>query len=120
LVEQERAYATVHEGAIYLHLGDQYLVRELDLPARRAIVEPFSGDWYTRVKKETSTDVEQALRRERRLGLELAFGTVSVTEQVVAYRKKGIRDQATLETVQLDLPTTTFETEAEPKASSSP
>ena len=30
VVERERAYSTVHEGAIYLHLGEQYLVTELD------------------------------------------------------------------------------------------
>jgi DEAD/DEAH box helicase domain-containing protein len=112
LVEVERACTTVHEGAVYLHLGDQWLVRELDLAARRAIVEPFAGDWYTQVKKDTSTDVEEPLRTERRLGLELSFGRVSVTEQVIAYQKKGIRDQATRATVQLDLPPTTFETEA--------
>ncbi|HEU5405909.1 MAG TPA: DEAD/DEAH box helicase, partial [Gaiellaceae bacterium] len=41
LAEQERAYSTVHEGAVYLHLGRQYVVRELDLVTRRAVVEPF-------------------------------------------------------------------------------
>src|SRR5437868_8364729 len=30
LVERSRAYSTVHPGAIYLHLGESYLVRELD------------------------------------------------------------------------------------------
>jgi DEAD/DEAH box helicase domain-containing protein len=49
---------------------------------------------------------------ERRLGLELTFGNVSVTERVVAYQKKGIRDQATLATIELDLPPSVFETEA--------
>ena len=112
VVERERAYSTVHEGAVYLHLGEPWLVRELDVAARHAIVEPFTGDWYTQVKKKTSTDVEEPLRTERRLGLTLTFGRVSVTEQVVAYQRKGIRDQATIATVQLDLPATTFETEA--------
>ena len=112
IVERERAYSTVHEGAVYLHLGEPWLVRELDVAARHAIVEPFTGDWYTQAKKETSTDVEEPLRVERRLGLELTFGRVSVTEQVVAYQRKGIRDQATIATVQLDLPPTRFETEA--------
>jgi DEAD/DEAH box helicase domain-containing protein len=112
IVEHERAYATIHEGAVYLHLGEQWLVQELDVPGRRALVEPFGGDWYTQVKKETDTVVEQPLRVERRLGLELSFGRVSVTERVVAYQRKGIRDQATIATVQLDLPATTFETEA--------
>ena len=35
LAEESRAYSTVHEGAIYLHLGERYLVRELDLAAAR-------------------------------------------------------------------------------------
>src|SRR2546425_1195605 len=105
-------YSTVHDGAVYLHMGEQWLVRELDHVARHAVVEPFGGDWYTQAKKETSTDIEEPLRVERRLGLTLTFGRVSVTEQVVAYQRKSIRDQATLETVQLDCPQTTFETEA--------
>jgi DEAD/DEAH box helicase domain-containing protein len=112
LVERERAYSTVHEGAIYLHLGESYLVRELDLQARMAVVTPYKGDYYTQAKKETNTAIEETLRTERRCGLELAFGRISVLEQVVAYQKKSIRDQSTLETVALDLPETTFDTEA--------
>jgi DEAD/DEAH box helicase domain-containing protein len=112
LAERERAYSTVHEGAVYLHLGRQYLVRELDLGARRALVEPFDGDWYTQAKKETETAIEEPLHVERRLGLELSFGRVSVTEQVVAYQKKSAADGTTLDTVPLELPPTTFDTEA--------
>jgi DEAD/DEAH box helicase domain-containing protein len=112
IVERERAYSTVHEGAIYLHLGDAYRVAELNEVSRAALVETFSGDWYTQAKKETATSIEEAQRVERRLGLELTFGRVSVTEQVVAYQRKSVRDQATLETVPLDCPQTTFETEA--------
>jgi DEAD/DEAH box helicase domain-containing protein len=112
IVERERAYSTVHDGAVYLHMGEQWLVRELDLIARHAVVEPHTGDWYTQVKKDTSTDIELPLRTERRLGLELTFGRVSVTERVVAYQRKSIRDQSTIATVDLDLPPSVFETEA--------
>jgi DEAD/DEAH box helicase domain-containing protein len=111
VVERERAYSTVHEGAVYLHLGEQYLATELDHGGRLALVEPFSGDWYTQAKKETMTAIDAAGRVERRLGLELTFGRVSVTEQVVAYQKKS-RDGKQLDLVALDLPETTFETEA--------
>ena len=111
VVERERAYSTVHEGAIYLHLGEQFLVTELDHGGRVALVEPFRGDWYTQAKKETMTAIDAAERVERRLGLELTFGRVSVTEQVVAYQKKS-RDGKQLDLVPLDLPETTFETEA--------
>jgi DEAD/DEAH box helicase domain-containing protein len=112
IVEQERAYSTVHEGAIYLHLGESYRVRELDLVSRTAVVEPFSGDYYTQAKVETTTAIVEPLRAERRLGLDLSFGRVVVTDQVVGYQKKSIQTQESLELVALELPETEFETEA--------
>ncbi len=112
IVERERAYSTVHEGAVYLHLGDSYQVLALDLPSRTAVVAPFAGDYYTQAKKETTTAIEDAEIAGRRLGMDVFFGRVSVTEQVVAFQKKAIRDGATLDLVPLDLPETTFDTEA--------
>jgi DEAD/DEAH box helicase domain-containing protein len=78
-IERERAYSTLHEGAVYLHLGESYRVAALDLNARSALVEPFSGDYYTQTKKETTTAIEDALRTERRLGLELVPLTMPET-----------------------------------------
>ena len=112
LVERERAFSTVHEGAIYLHLGESYRVLELDLATRTALVEAFSADYYTQPKRETTTAIEEVELSAPRLGMDVSFGRVSVTEQVVAYQRKSIRDQATLELVALDLPATTFDTEA--------
>ncbi len=111
-LERERACSTVHEGAVYLHLGDAYLVQTLDLTAGTAIVDRFGGDWYTQVKKETTTLIERLERAENRLGVELSFGRVSVTEQVVAYQRKATRDGKVIDLVMLDLPPATFETEA--------
>jgi DEAD/DEAH box helicase domain-containing protein len=112
LVERERAYSTVHQGAVYLHLGESYRVASLDLENRTALVEPYAGDEYTQAKKDTMTSIVEPLRTERRLGLDLSFGRVVVTEQVVAYQRKRIGDNETIETVPLDLPETTFDTEA--------
>jgi DEAD/DEAH box helicase domain-containing protein len=112
LVERDRAYSTVHEGAVYLHLGEQYLVESLDLDERIALVAPASVDWYTQVKKETETTIERAERVERRLGVELHFGRVSVTEQVVGFARKAVRDSATIDVTPMLMPETTFETEA--------
>jgi DEAD/DEAH box helicase domain-containing protein len=111
LVERERAYSTVHEGAIYLHLGESYRVVSLDHEARAALVEPYSGDEYTQAKKDTMTAILHAARTEPTAGVELTFGAVTVTEQVVAYQRKT-RNGETIETVPLDLPQTEFETEA--------
>ncbi|MGH2967353.1 MAG: DEAD/DEAH box helicase, partial [Solirubrobacterales bacterium] len=62
-VEAERAFTTVHPGAVYLHLGRSYEVRELDLEARRAIVDPFDGDWYTQPKSETEVYIERIVAK---------------------------------------------------------
>jgi DEAD/DEAH box helicase domain-containing protein len=112
LVERERAYSTVHAGAVYLHLGESYRVASLDLENRTALVEPYVGDEYTQAKKDTMTAIDEPLRIEQRLGVDLSFGRVVVTEQVVAYQRKRIGDNETIETVPLDLPETTFDTEA--------
>ena len=93
--EAARAHSTVHEGAIYLHLGRSYEVRELDLERRRALVAPFDGDWYTQPKRETDTEIVRLLDRRETLGVTLSFGEVSVTETVLAYqRRRALRPRA--------------------------
>ncbi|HEY8645610.1 MAG TPA: DEAD/DEAH box helicase [Gaiellaceae bacterium] len=112
VVERSRAYSTVHEGAVYLHMGESFLVRELNLNTMYAVVEPFSGNWYTQAKKETMTQIVEPRRVEWRLGMEVFFGEIEVTEQVVAYERKTLSSQERIEVVPLELPATTFATEA--------
>ena len=111
-VERSRAYATVHEGAVYLHLGESFLIRELDETTLRAVAEPFRGDWYTQPKRETETAIHRPLQAEERLGLELVFGEVEVTDRVVGYERKTIASQERIELVPLACPPSTFLTEA--------
>src|SRR5437899_10045906 len=112
VVERSRAYSTVHEGAVYLHMGESFLVRELNLNTMYAVVEPFSGNWYTQAKKDTMTQIVEPRRVEWRLGMEVVFGEIEVTEHVVAYERKTLSSQERIEVVQLELPPTTFATEA--------
>jgi len=111
LVERDRAYSTVHEGAVYLHLGEQYLVEDLDLDGRVALVSPASVDWYTQAKKETETTIEAVEGSARALGVELHFGRISVLEQVIGYARKAVRDGGTIDVVPMLMPEVTFETE---------
>ena len=62
LVERSRAYSTVHDGAVYLHLGEQHVVKRLDVDARVALVARANVDWYTQAKKETQTSIVEPLR----------------------------------------------------------
>jgi DEAD/DEAH box helicase domain-containing protein len=110
--EAARAHATVHEGAIYMHQGRSYEVRELDLQRRRALVSPFDGDWYTQPKSQTDTEIVRLLDRRQALGVTLSFGEVSVTDTVLAYQRRRLSDHAPVDLVALDLPPTSFPTQA--------
>jgi DEAD/DEAH box helicase domain-containing protein len=111
-VDAARAHNTTHEGAVYLHGGRSYEVSELDLHHRRAFVRPFDGDWYTQAKRETDMYIEGLLDRREALGVTLSFGTVVVTEQVVAYQTRRLANHEVLDLVPLDLPPTSFATQA--------
>jgi DEAD/DEAH box helicase domain-containing protein len=76
------------------------------------LVEPFTGDFYTQPKKETMTEIEALLDRRDTCGVQLSFGRVSVTEQVLAYQRKKISDHSVIDLQGLDLPQTTFATQA--------
>ncbi len=87
-------------------------MRELDLELRRALVEPFSGNWYTQPKRETDTDIERLLDRRDTCGVTLSFGTVTVSEQVLAYQRTKLPEREVLDLTALDLPRTEFTTQA--------
>ena len=95
-----------------MHLGRSYEVRELDLERRRALVAPFSGDWYTQPKRETDTEIMRLLDRRETLGVTLSFGEVSVTDTVLAYQRRRLSDHAPVDLVALELPPTSFSTQA--------
>ncbi|HWP32487.1 MAG TPA: DEAD/DEAH box helicase [Solirubrobacterales bacterium] len=112
LVEAERAFTTIHPGAVYLHLGRSYEVEQLDVRGRRAVVSRFEGDWYTRPKKETEIYIERVREQRSTAGVELHFGEVSVTEQVIAYQRVSIAEQEPFDIVALELPEQRFVTQA--------
>jgi DEAD/DEAH box helicase domain-containing protein len=111
-VEAARAYATVHPGAIYLHLGRSYLVTDLDLGARRALLEPFDGDYYTQARRESMTYIERLDDRREALGVQLSFGSVVYEETVLGYQRKSLRTQEVIDFEALELPTVQFATKA--------
>ncbi len=112
LVEAERAFTTIHPGAIYLHLGRSYEVERLDVEERRAIVSKFDGDWYTRPKKETEIYIERTREQRQVAGVQLNFGEVAVSEQVIAFQRVSISEQEPIDIVALELPEQNFATQA--------
>jgi DEAD/DEAH box helicase domain-containing protein len=97
---------------VYLHLGRSYEVLELDLDARRALLEPFSGDYFTQAKRESMTIIERLHEQRATHGVTLSFGEVVYSETVLGYQRKGLRDHEVIDFNALDLPTVEFPTRA--------
>jgi DEAD/DEAH box helicase domain-containing protein len=112
-VDGSRAFWQVHPGAIYLHQGEQFAVRELDLDGRVALVSRADPDYYTQSRDITDIEVVRADERaELPGGVGSSYGVVRVTNQVVAYARRHIATGETLEIVPLSLPPVTLETRA--------
>jgi DEAD/DEAH box helicase domain-containing protein len=111
-LEAARAFSTAHEGAVYLHLGRAYEVSQLDLAGRRALLEPFDGDWFTQPKRETNTAIERLIERRSVMGVQLSFGNVVVTDVVIGFQRKSLADHQQIDFQALDLPETAFTTQA--------
>jgi DEAD/DEAH box helicase domain-containing protein len=109
-IDAVRAFHETHAGAVYLHHGQQYLVRELAIEARRASVVPVDVDYYTEVRGEKETEIMQVLREMRTGGLEARLGTIKVTEELTGYEKRRLFGRDRLGLFDLDLPPLTFET----------
>jgi DEAD/DEAH box helicase domain-containing protein len=111
-VEGGVAFKTVHKGAIYLHLGETYLIVGLDLESHTAYARTVEASYYTE-PRETSHILVLDTKKQRALGSTTAyFGDVVVTNQVVGFRRKRLFSDEVLELLDLDLPEQTFETEA--------
>jgi DEAD/DEAH box helicase domain-containing protein len=109
-MEQWRAYSNAHDGAIYLHRGEQYLVEQLDIPAQTIHVRPCKVDYYTQALSETTVS-ETAHIESRNVGRgQIHLQGLRVTTEVTAYRKKSLANDAVMAVHELDLPSITFET----------
>ena len=109
---EHRDFATLLPGAVYLHMGEQYVVRELDLTARVAAVDPADPDFYTQARDVTDIEVVGELERRRLGDVDVSFGSVLVTDQVVGFVRKLVSTNEVLDEVPLALPPQQLETRA--------
>jgi DEAD/DEAH box helicase domain-containing protein len=111
-VDAPRAYRTVHSGAIYLHQGQTYRVRALDLDQRVALADPYTGDEYTQPRADTDIRV---LAVEQSAGwgrCGMHRGRVEVTSRVLSYERRRVFTDESLGITELDLPPVDLVTQA--------
>ncbi|HVK04701.1 MAG TPA: DEAD/DEAH box helicase, partial [Armatimonadaceae bacterium] len=111
-VEEARAYETLHPGAVYLHLGETYLVEELDTQNFRAHVRPAAATYFTEPRTNSYIEIKETYA-SKEFGETVAyFGSVVVTTQVMGFKQKQLYSDEVLGNFDLDLPEQRFETEA--------
>ena len=102
----------VYPGGVYLHQGETYLVRELDLNARAAYVERADVDYYTQAVLEAQIRVTSK-EKERALGSAVAcWGQATVSWRTTAFKKIRFQSMETVGYGRVDLPGQSLETAA--------
>ncbi len=111
-VEAARAFEQVHPGAIYLHQGDTYLVRDLDVESRIAHVTPTAGEYYTQARSTIDLTIGAARAAKPWGPTEMRFGVVEVSTQVIGFARKKLFTDTVLGVEPLDLPPQRLQTTA--------
>jgi DEAD/DEAH box helicase domain-containing protein len=113
MADGSAAAGSVHPGAVYLHQGESYLVRELDLDAAIALVEAKDPGYATYAREVAQVRIVKEERSEEwNSHCRIACGTVAVTSQVVGYLKRDSRSGQVLGEEPLDMPEHTLTTKA--------
>jgi len=104
-VDGARVFSVAHPGALYLHQGRQWRVTALDTQDHVAHLDAADEhDEYTQPREDTDIVID-ATERSLRCGEGRAhLGTVTVTQQVVAYQRRRVSTRELIEVVPLDLP----------------
>ena len=112
-VDAASAHTQVHDGAVYLHQGANYVVDHLDVEQSVAFVHREDPLHTTHPQSVSTLRIRQT---DRELpwegGVRLCFGTVDVTDQVTGYQVRDVFTQAVLAQHPLDLPPRTLTTKA--------
>lgn len=113
-IDGHRAFRDCHPGAVYLHQGVQYVVKDFQWEQHKILVSDEPVDYYTQVNYEEETEILEELKR-RPLGdaksqSHIRWGRVKITQRFINYEIHRIADRSLVATYPLTLPPLTFET----------
>jgi DEAD/DEAH box helicase domain-containing protein len=111
-VDEPSAHFLAHEGAVYPHQGEMYVVTRLDLDERVALVEQSDPGYVTVAREITGIEVAAELVRADWGEAAVCFGDVQVSRQVVSYSRRSLDTGMTQDEVVLDLPERSLATKA--------
>ncbi len=111
-VDGGSAHATAHEGAVYVHRGETWLVDSLDLEDRVAMIDRADVGYSTTARELTEVTIDRELAHRLWGAARLSFGVVDVSHQVVSYLRRRQPSGDVIDEVPLDLPEQNLTTQA--------
>jgi len=111
-MDEPSAHRFVHDGAVYLHQGETYLVSVLDLADRVALVECRDPGYTTQARDVTEIDVISRRQCVSWGEADVVFGDVRVTRQVTGYTTVRSESKMREPETALSLPPRTLATAA--------
>ncbi len=109
LVDESRADAAVHTGAVHVHQGRSFVVTSLDLLDGAAVVTAGDPGWSTQARSVSEFSLGR-VREQRAAGaVSASFGDVTVRHQVVSFLRR-LPDGDVIGEHPLDLPVRTLVT----------
>jgi DEAD/DEAH box helicase domain-containing protein len=103
-VDAASSHGTAHAGAVYVHRGETWLVRSLDLEENVAVIERAEPDYSTSAREVTDITIVAEREHADWAGCRLSFGEVDVSHQVVSFLKRRQPGGEVLGEEPLDLP----------------
>jgi DEAD/DEAH box helicase domain-containing protein len=103
----------VYPEGVYLHNGEPYFVRELDLEGKVAYVERHEMDYYTQAVLDSKVQIIAERRASAALpSAGLHYGEVAVTWQTIAFKKIKFGTRENIGYGPVDIPAQTLPTTA--------
>ncbi|HRF91817.1 MAG TPA: DUF1998 domain-containing protein, partial [Desulfobacter postgatei] len=110
-IDRHRSYFETHEGAVYLHRGQTFVVTLFDHLKGVVRAKEEKVSYYTRARSSKNTEIISVEKTCQVKGTRVGFGKLKIREQVTGYEMKSVSGQKSLGIVPLDLPELIYETQ---------
>ncbi|MCY1673636.1 DEAD/DEAH box helicase [Pseudarthrobacter sp. SL88] len=89
-MDSPQTHYQAHNGAVYIHQGDSYVVEDLNEEDHCVVVRRANPDYYTTARDVTQIEVLETQRTMQWGDITVHFGDVKVTTQVVSFQRKAL------------------------------
>ncbi|MGM0365482.1 MAG: DEAD/DEAH box helicase [Actinomycetota bacterium] len=103
-----QAYREAHQGAVMLHRGQTYMVKQFNLDEQMITVEKKEVDYHTDALKNVDVSIIEKMAGQKKDGFSINLGKIRVVETFFGY--KIIKYDKTIGSLSLDLPPLEFDT----------